>query len=295
MGKSSNSSLNITYGSFINQDHGKRSSLETTFNIVNTMMGTALLVMPVNFYKSGMISSIITAIIMAAISFWTCNLCVIHSRDDEIDYPVSIKRILGKLWAHVFNLTSMILLLFVGVIHFILMSNMLYTIFKNFLSDPDNYPKLDNITFSMFSMQYASIIIAILCVVLFSFKGISFILKINDKGIYLILTFTLFIIYLGCKALFTENISFVYFHDKSKNEAELEIVLFGYNLTEIIGVYSLAFMIHNSIVGMMKTNVNQDNNSRDLLFAYIIVLLKYLVLGILGSFAYAAFYYHKHM
>ena len=291
--KNTNSSLDITYGSFINKDHAKRSSFETTFNVANTMMGTALLVMPVNFYKSGIISSIIAAIIMAAISYWTCNLCVIHSRDDEIDFPVAIKRILGKKWAHAFNVLSMILLLLVAIIHFILMANVFYTIFKNFVSDPDSYPKLNNITFNMFSMQYSAIIIAIICAILYSFKSISKILTINDKGIYMILTFTIFIIYLGCKALSTENISFITNGEAGIQEQELTIILFNYDLTEITGVFSLAYMIHNAIVGIMKPNKNQENNSKDLFYAYLIVLIKYILLGLLGSFAYAAFYYHE--
>lgn len=270
----------------------RRSSIETSFNVANTMMGTALLVMPVNFYKTGIVTSVIGAIVLLVVSYWTCNLCVIHSRDDEIDYPSAIKRLLGRYGEICFNCLSMFLLMLVAIIHFILMANVLYAIIINFQADPHSFPAFDEISFSKFSMQYTGIILFFLCAFIYCIKDLSIILKINDKGIYMILTFTIFIIYLGAYALATEDITFKTTGCSGYDKQGLDIVLFNLDVTEIIGVFSLAYMVHNNVVGLMKENKNSAKNSRDLLVAYVIVFVKYTLLGIMGSFSIAAMINH---
>lgn len=282
-----------TNASFVSKGVHSRNSFETCFNVANTMMGTALLVMPIKFYNTGTITSVIGAIIMFAISYWTCNLCVIHSRDDEPDYPYAIRRVLGKQGEVSFNFLSMFLLLLVAIIHFILMANVLYSIIVNFSSDPKSFPKATEIDFTKFSMQWTGIIISVGCFVLFCFRDISIILKINDKGIYMILTFTIYVIYLGIKALSQEDITFKVSGKSGENKDGLDITLFNTDVSQIIGVFSLAYMVHNAAVGLMKENKDSSKNSRDLFIAYIIVLVKYCMLGIFGSFAIAGMIHHS--
>jgi sodium-coupled neutral amino acid transporter 9 len=232
---------------------------------------------------------------MFAISYWTCNLCVIHSRDDEPDYPYAIRRVLGSKGEIAFNFLSMFLLLLVAIIHFILMANVLYSIIVNFSENPKSFPHPDEIDFTQFSMQWTGIIIAIGCFLLFCLKDISIILKINDKGIYMILTFTLYVIYLGIKALVQEDISFKSSGDSGSDRDGLDITLFNTDLSQIIGVFSLAYMVHNAAVGLMKENKDSSKNSRDLLIAYLIVLVKYCMLGVFGSFAVAGMLKHSKL
>ena len=99
------------------------------------MMGSAVLVMPINFYKSGLISSISNALIlsysnesilvcsavMGFISFKTANLPLLHSRHEEFDISEAITRILGQKWKIFFNALSALLLYLSGIIYFILM------------------------------------------------------------------------------------------------------------------------------------------------------------------------------
>jgi sodium-coupled neutral amino acid transporter 9 len=270
----------------------KQSSFNTIFNISNTMMGSALLVMPINFYVSGMLSGLIAAIIMAVISYFTCNLIIIHSRVDEIDYPEAIERILGKPWRYVFNIMSMILLFLVGLIHFVLISETLYSLLKNVFSNSDSWANSDDISFSTFSMQYVGLIVFVLCALLFSIKNLKNILVINDKGVYLILIFSLFIIYLAIDTLYRDNLSLTFSLTgiPGKSRQGQELILFTGDIGTLIGIFALAYMIHNSITGIIKSNKSQDKNSRDLKISYLFVFILYSILGIAGMIAVAGLF-----
>ena len=266
-----------------------RESYQTIFNITNTMMGTALLVIPCNFYNGGILSSTFTALEMALVCYWTCNLVSIHIRNDEFDYPVAIKRLLGKKWEFIFNIVSFILLLCVSVINFNLISNVLYSIVISISGNANNFPGFKDICFTSFSMQYTGMILFIIFLISSNFS-LSKILSINDKGIYMIFCFTIFIIYLGIDALIRTDIKIVVKEKPGKINKGLDIVLFDTDVSNLLGIFSLAYMVHNVIGGMMKNTKNPENNSRDIFISYIVAFFKYTLLGIFGSFAVAALY-----
>jgi sodium-coupled neutral amino acid transporter 9 len=269
----------------------KRSSYATIFNIANTLMGSALLVMPVSFYGAGMLSSVIGAIVMAIISFYTADLYLIHSRRDEIDYPEAILRILGKKWCFLYNFISMLLLYLVGLIHFILMSQSFYAILKNLAPDSSDWGGSKDIVFNNFSMQWVGVIMFALCAVLFSLKDLRHILWFNDKGVYMILIFCIFIIYLGLDVLISTDIFVEITKPDTFQNQGGEIVLFTADIETLVGIFALAFFIHNVHTGVLKSNRNPKNNTRDLGIAYSLVFFFYCILGIFGMIAVAGLYH----
>jgi sodium-coupled neutral amino acid transporter 9 len=273
---------------------GKRSSFETIFNVSNTMMGSALLVMPVKFYSAGMFSSVISACIMGLISYYTCNLIISHSKDSEIDYPEAVERILGKVWAKIYNALSGFLLFLVGVIHFILMGQTFYAILNNIFSlettaswEPSNS---QDIVFNKFSLQYVGFVMFVLCALIFSIKDLKHILAVNDKGVYMIMIFSVFIIYLGIDSASKGNIDYVVTGAPGQAAKGLEVVLFTADVENLISIFALAYMIHNAIAGIMKNNKDSSKNSRDLFSAYSLVWILYCILGIAGMVAVAGLY-----
>eukprot|EP00340_Litonotus_pictus_P000753 CAMPEP_0170524560 /NCGR_PEP_ID=MMETSP0209-20121228/10032_1 /TAXON_ID=665100 ORGANISM="Litonotus pictus, Strain P1" /NCGR_SAMPLE_ID=MMETSP0209 /ASSEMBLY_ACC=CAM_ASM_000301 /LENGTH=118 /DNA_ID=CAMNT_0010813329 /DNA_START=273 /DNA_END=629 /DNA_ORIENTATION=- len=114
------------------------------------------------------------------------------------------------------------------------------------------------------------------------------ILFVNDKGVYMILLFAVYLFYLGIYAFTEKDIEFVTTGEPGMEKQGLQIVLFNTDIIQLIGVFSLAYMIHNCVAGMMKTNHDSSKNPRDLLIAYLIVFLLYSVLGVFGSFGVAA-------
>ena len=271
-----------------------KKSSNTIFNVANTMMGSALLVMPINYYDAGVLSACIAAGIVAYISYKTANLVILHSIEEEIDYPEAVNRILGKKWEFFYNLLSMFLLFLVGVIHFILMSHSLYSVLKNIFPDSDSWPSSDTITWDQFSLQYVGIIIFVVCFVLYLFEDLTIVLKINDKGVYMIMVFCLYALYLGIYGIVNYDFTFVLTGHPGKNRKGLELVLFTFNIETLVGIFGLAYMIHNVVNGIMKSNPQEIvKNSRDLRTAYILVFVLYCILGIFGMFA-VAYLYHEN-
>jgi len=74
------------------------SSAKTISAILNSMLGGALLTLPVLFKSAGLLSSSIILLISAIISFITCRIYTFHAIDEDKDVEATIFRILGKKW-----------------------------------------------------------------------------------------------------------------------------------------------------------------------------------------------------
>ena len=231
---------------------------------------------------------------MCLVSYITCRLCVIHNNKAEFDYPETIIRLLGKKWAFSFNFMSMLIIYFVGIIHFILMANTVWSIILNIAPAETYFPRSDEITFKYFSMQYLGIILYFICGLLYNIRDLSKLLAVNDKGVYMIICFSLFLLYLGVYSLFNADITFANTGIPGKNKEGLEIILYSADLSELIGVFALAYYIHGVVIGIMKSNKVQSNNSRDLFWAYLLVFSQYTILGVFGCFAVAALYHNLY-
>ena len=60
----------------------KMSSFSTILALYNNMLGGGLLTLPILFRDSGLISSIIVLAVSAVISFSTCRIYVMHTKDN---------------------------------------------------------------------------------------------------------------------------------------------------------------------------------------------------------------------
>jgi len=110
----------------------------------------------------------------------------------------------------------------------------------------------------------------------------------------MIMIFCLFIIYLGIAALFREDISFSWTGKPGENRQGLEMIMITTDVNTLVGIFALAYMIHNSLAGMMKSNRDSSNNTRDIGIAYFLVFIFYCILGLFGMFAVAALYNHDY-
>jgi len=115
------------------------------------------------------------------------------------------------------------------------------------------------------------------------------VLKINSKGIYAIIIYIVFIVYLGIYYLLKGNIDFV-MNGTPGSAGPPQVVLITTNLETLFGIFALAFFIHNIIVGIMKNNEDASKNTRDLAIAYVIDAVVYTTLGVLGQIAVAALF-----
>ncbi len=59
--------------------------------------------------------------------------------------------------------------------------------------------------------------------------------------------------------------------------------LFSSDFSSVAGTFALSFLIHPVAAPILKKNVNQNNNKRDLLFGYILAAFIYFFVGFIGS------------
>jgi hypothetical protein len=62
-----------------------------------------------------------------------------------------------------------------------------------------------------------------------------------------------------------------------------EIKLISWDIGNLAGTAALAFTIHTVVAPIMKTNINQKNNTRDLTISYFMGTVIYAFIGICGS------------
>jgi len=173
------------------------------------------------------------------------------------------------------------------------MSHSLYAILKNIFPNSDSWAGTDESSWNDFSLQYVGIIIFIICFCIFLFEDLSIVLKINDKGVYMIVVFCLYTLYLGIHGLVNYNFTYAVTGTPGRHNRGLEIILFTYNVETLIGIFGLAYMIHNVVNGIMKSNCQEsEQNTKDLRNAYILVFVLYGVLGVFGAFA-VGYLYHE--
>jgi len=108
------------------------------------------------------------------------------------------------------------------------------------------------------------------------------ILDITSLGIYSILINAAFDFYIGIKAVIDGKVNLVTYEDADSVTENLAFFT-GEPVSFTIGVFAMAFMIHNSAVPMLRKNQHQSKNSRDLGLAYLITGVFYLLTGVVGT------------
>ena len=153
-----------------------------------------MVVFPLIFLKSGIITSFIVLVVIGAISCKTAQLEIIHFKSAmECDYPEVIRRILGKKWELAYVISSVLLLYVVGVVYFLLCCNMIYPTLE-YLIGEDKVAPQNKIDFGRFSFQWTGIILIVTSFFLFCIKKIDVILKFGQYGIYAVIIFFFYVI-----------------------------------------------------------------------------------------------------
>ena len=138
-----------------------------------------------------------------------------------------------------------------------------------------------NPRFNRFSIVYLGMI---LCLILFPLtikKDVGFLVKLSSYGIYFISILIIFVIGTGFASLINTHFSFDYIKNKPNSEKR-HLKLFGENPALFAGTLSLGYFCHTAILPVLKSNKNQENNTRDLFLGYVFVCLTFSLCGILG-------------
>ena len=252
----------------------KNSSLKTIFNMANTMVGSSIVIFPNLFQNSGIITSLIILLLIGSISCKTCLLEIRHFKLNEVDFTDAILRILGKRWFFFFNFISILLLFVSGIIYFLLIAKMGYSFLTFIFIKADlDYAEQSDMNFSKFSYQYFGFIAITISFMLFALKDLKVLLKLGQYGIYSIIIFSFYVIIQGIL-----NISIGDFQLKDVN-------LLTADFATVCGVFSSAFFLHNLMVPIIKNNLEEKNNKRDIILSYIMGGSFYAIIGLFGAFS----------
>jgi sodium-coupled neutral amino acid transporter 9 len=272
----------------------KQSSLVTIFSIWNTMMGTSLLSLPWGIEQAGPIPATFILILMASLTFYTAYLVL---KSPKLLPPGTFineftdvcERKLGK-WAKYLGLIFTLIAFFGAMlIYWVLMSNFLtftgylaQDIVKGNISEyvlfqPEVvcHEKINASLTGINSLKHVwnpttvPIFLAVLIFPLLFVDDVVFFTKFNALG-------TISVLNLVVMAM----IKMVLWRGINITREEL----FYYNPVgafKFSGMLSLALLIHNAIITIMRNNFNQDNNTRDLAIGYGLTSGTYLVVGMM--------------
>lgn len=144
--------------------------------------------------------------------------------------------------------------------------------------------------FGCFSIIYIGIIIAAIMYPVLIMKEVTVIVKINSYGIYFVSFLLLFTIGVGFYSLGTSSFDFQYIKNTA-TETTRHLYLFGESPGVLAGVLSLGYFSHSFVLPVLKNNMHQENNKRDLFIGYILVMLTYLIVGIMGYIGFSGEYF----
>lgn len=160
-------------------------------------------------------------------------------------------------------------------------------IFKSNL-DPD---VLDR-DFSFFSIIYCGVVISLIVFPLLILKNMTILIKLNSFGIYFVSVLLLFVISMGVYSMATTSFDFEYIKNIGQ-EGVRHLYLFGEKPAVLAGTLSLGYFSHSFVLPLMKNNAKQENNKRDLLLGYLLVMLTYIIVGLSGYIGFSGSYFKK--
>lgn len=104
------------------------SPISTSLSLLNSMIGGVMLVIPINFEETGIISSLIIISLSGYISYKTSSIYVTHLAPAEYDVQYSMARIAGRLYYQLFMIFTSLDYYMGNLLYFIYTSQMLYGI-----------------------------------------------------------------------------------------------------------------------------------------------------------------------
>lgn len=72
------------------------------------------------------------------------------------------------------------------------------------------------------------------------------------------------------------------------------IFLFNLNFSPLAGVLGIGYFLHPVSVPIVRKNLNQKNNERDLTWGYTLVFISYVLIGVFGYFGFMGIYFWKY-
>lgn len=259
----------------VEESRVKTTFLETCFSLVNTMMGSGIIVLPVQFVEMGLINSVVIELALCLLMIKTCSFCWIQNKGEN-DFQYTIRRVLGKKWHVLYSINNIILFTFCGVIYFIIIVQLFFpavsVIIEQFM--PISTSLQDQFTFSKFSYQWSGIICICICFILLSQRNLSVLMKLNKKGFIIVMFIVLFNIVKGFSNL-----------GQLSKIGTSKYPLVTANFITLTGVFMLSFQLQPICVPYLQKHKDQSKNMLLLIAAHFTTFFIFLFIGVIGFVA----------
>lgn len=270
---------------------GTQSSLTTIFSIWNFMIGSAILVLAWDFKEGGLLVAFFITLLSCGISYYTTQLVMKQAANDN-DYSDTLYRYFGKKGWYVAVFSNFLMLFAPLIIYLQYLAQMLYPLVLAIISwsNPHADPSLvtTGIHFEQWSIAYASLIAFVLMQLVMYQRDFSFFIKVTSFGSLFIIIIVLTLVGVGIYSL--TNTNFVLSFNPSKQNVIIGdtryIMMVNTKFSPLAGAYCTGFYMHQTAIPLLKNNKNQENNQRDMLIGFGLVLLSYLLVGTFGYFGF---------
>ena len=212
-------------------------------------------------------------LVVGVVQYWTCRILCLHNKPEELDVNDTILRILGPKWYKASLTTNVLLLYIVCIVYFLLIGQNFYELTSAFLEAVSDYvaPAASTITFSTYSSQWAGVIIMVACGGSLFLKNINTLLKYLKYTAYAVFAYMIFVGVFAIKVMATKEIHWD------------DYILFSNDFSNVAGAFALSFTIHPVISPLIKKNLDQTKNNRDLFLGYVMTSLVYSFVGLVGA------------
>ncbi|XP_012940577.1 sodium-coupled neutral amino acid transporter 9 [Aplysia californica] len=301
----------------VNEATATQNSIVTIFSMWNTMMGTSLLSMPWAIKQAGFVNGIVLLIVMAGIMAYTSYRVLNSGRllagRVVTEFSDVVRVFLGRFAEVGALLCSLLTLLGGAIVYWILMSNFLYHIVvfiyshvhqtdhhntnsSSNYSHPQeavpftdvlcrNLTKSDDTLDSTFTKVWnetntVPFFLVLILFPLLNFKSPTFFTKFNALGT---LSVTYLSIFVAVKAgEWGIHLDLNSDHSAAYNYAPA----FEWSFPALTGIAALAYFLQNCVMAICRNQKHPENNTRDLIIAYVLVCLTYTYMGAVFFAAY---------
>jgi len=144
----------------------KTSALSTQLNIMNTVMGVAILSLPSVFYTTGILIGVVMLIIFAFFHYWTCQyLCKVKNIHDHSNYTTIGRASLGNWVVPIVKAVMIFNAIGVCQLYLIIFHDVFETVFVEIIGFNPEYG-----VGWFFRVKYFIIPLTALCLLPFAFK-----------------------------------------------------------------------------------------------------------------------------
>jgi solute carrier family 38 (sodium-coupled neutral amino acid transporter), member 9 len=267
-----------------NDDSHKQSRLNTISSIINTMMGTTIVALPLGFAQSGISLGLAITIAMGAISCATC-VEIVQAAGGIPDFADLVGVHAGRTIRGITWMMSNLVFLGAACVYHILMQESLFSVVSTVaIATGSNASDM-----GWWSRPFAAGIICLIFPVLIM-KDLSLLVKFNAFGFIALWVTILFVWYHGILGLMKRDFQM----DLSpsgplvSDDGRLQVAYGGrLSFGPLGGMMMLSFFIHNAIQPITM-NSPKETRVKDIIIAYTVSAILYISVGVLGCFGFSA-------